>query len=446
MIVVPFHRFGFDILPLCSTYKYGKKNIMNNELHNDNTPEYFSEFSIPAGQRGIIVARFYDVWGDGSDNGWQQPVTPPNVVLDGNPITLGLWFSANSVATPEPDGFNQEDYINGQTQGGFDQHSHYYQQSFDALPYDSILTISGQFQITGYFSVVVYLGLDSNSRFQLELLDRQMEATPYDTNPYIEGNPSVISYVTGFSGGKKYASLIPAPDQGVSVSAREGEILFYRADAETSSTRFSDEIALDGCSKGYLSATKSNAVEQEVLILRIKMPTTFIGSAEPDVIFGQYQCRQVSISANIESQESVDPLLDFWTVSSRMLNEYRDSDGYAYVFFAPTDFTQQQATIQGTQPRKPPVLTWGRYTGYLLGDPNHAVIIRYRDPSPDWEGNPVRAVCYLNSEDNQPVTSEALGEWLPEMFGDTMANFESGHIGLVYDNQPWPASSQSPGK
>lgn len=405
------------------------------------TPEYHSEFTIPAGQRGMIVARFYDVWGDGSKNGWQQAVVPPDVVFDGKPITLDLWFSANSVSTIEPDGFNQEDYINGQCQGGFDQHSHYYQQSFDKLPYDATLTVTGNFQIAGYFSIVVYMGLDTvYQRFQYELLDREMSSIPENSNPYITGNPSVISY-TEHSKNKKNtmpATIALQKNYSSQPNQRNGEIFFYRPDAQRAATGFSDEIASDGCSKGYLSATKSNAELQQVLIMRIKMPSTFIGSAQPDTVFGQYQCRQVSVSANIESRESVSPLLDFWTVSSRMLNEYVDEDGYAYVFFAPTTYTYQQVIEQGTEPRTPPVIIWGKYTGYLLGDPDYAVAIRYRDPASGWNGNPENAVCYLDAATNEPVTSFELGDFLPEMFGDTMDNFLKGSIGAVVANQSWP--------
>ncbi|MGA5657813.1 hypothetical protein [Rahnella contaminans] len=403
------------------------------------TPEYTSEFTIPAGQRGIIVVRFYDVWGDGTVNGWQQPVTPPQVMFDGNNIDLALWFSANSVSTQEPDGFNQEDYINGQSQGGFDQHSHYYQQSFDELPYDAQLIISGNYQIAGYFSVTVYLGLDG-TRFQYEMLDREMISFPTNANPYIVGNPSVIFYAELDENGLRHDTLQPASHSKHSVKAEErnGELLLFRADAERSATGYSDEMASDGCSKGYLSATKEDPSNQQVLILRVKMPTTFIGSSSPDLTFSSYQCRQISVSANIESRTSVDPLLDFWTVSSQMLNQYVDNDGYAYVFFAPTSFTQQQVIDQGTAPRTPPLMIWGNYKGYLLGDPNHAIVLRYRDPASDWEGNPVNAVCYLNSAENQPVTADELGVFLPELFGDTLDNFLSGKIGAVIYDQPWP--------
>lgn len=411
-------------------------------MNNIMTPEYKSEFTIPAGQRGIIVARFYDVWGDGSLDGWQQPVTPPHVILDGDVIELALWFSANSVSKVEPDGFNQEDYINGQSQGGFDQHSQYYQQSFNALPYDAKLIVKGNYQIAGYFSITVYLGLDfgAEGRFQYEMLDREMKSIPCDSNAYIEGNPSVIYYAESkWDSNKKEMSQLSSHSQcPANVGKRDGEILFFRADAERSAMGFSDEMTSDGCSKGYLSATKDDPENQQVLILRIKMPTTFIGSATPDLTFGCYQCRQVSVGANIESTTSVDPLLDFWTVSSRMLNEYVDRDGYAYVFFAPTSFTQKQVIDQGTPPRTPPVMKWGNYKGYLLGDPNHAIVIRYRDPASDWKGNPQNAVCYLSPEHNQPVTVDELGIFLPELFGDTLDDFLNGKIGAVVSDQSWP--------
>jgi hypothetical protein len=154
------------------------------------------------------------------------------------------------------------------------------------------------------------------------------------------------------------------------------------------------------------------------------------------LIFGDYQCRYVSVNANIPQDET--PVLDFWTVDSRMLNNYKDKGGYAYVFFAPTDYTQRQAKSQGTPPKTPPVMSWGNYKGYLLGHPDYAIIIRYRDPNPTWEGNPENATCYLTPDTNQPIQPGELGEYTPEIFGDSLSNFESGKIGPVDKNGGWP--------
>lgn len=121
-----------------------------------------------------------------------------------------------------------------------------------------------------------------------------------------------------------------------------------------------------------------------------------------------------------------------------MLTDFIDEQGYAYVFFGPDDYVQQQVIEQQTVATRPPVMQWGNYQGYLLGNPGGALIIRYRDPADDWSGNPANAVCYLDMASNQPVTQEELGEYLPELYGDTLVNFQAGHIGNVVSDQPWP--------
>ncbi|MBV8801928.1 MAG: hypothetical protein JO131_02990 [Gammaproteobacteria bacterium] len=83
-------------------------------------------------------------------------------------------------------------------------------------------------------------------------------------------------------------------------------------------------------------------------------------------------------------------------------------------------------------------MTWGRYKGYLLGDPNFAIIIRYRDPDHAWQGSPENAICYANPAELKPVTVAELGEYLPEIYGDTLEHFNKGYIGIIDKNQPWP--------
>ncbi len=74
-----------------------------------------------------------------------------------------------------------------------------------------------------------------------------------------------------------------------------------------------------------------------------------------------------------------------------------------------------------------------------MGDPDYAIILRYRVPADDWGGNPLRCPCYPDPEHEQPINASQLGEWLPEVFGDTLANFEAGQIGAVNSNADWPA-------
>lgn len=76
-------------------------------------------------------------------------------------------------------------------------------------------------------------------------------------------------------------------------------------------------------------------------------------------------------------------------------------------------------------------MTWGNYTGFVLGEPTFATILRYRVPSDIWLGSPINGVCYPNADALEPVTAEELGDYLPEMYGDTFENFLNGKIGAV---------------
>lgn len=274
------------------------------------------------------------------------------------------------------------------------------------------ITVSGEFQQVGYMSATLYYSSLNTPTLPIEVIDSEMTAIPDTANPYIAGNPSVFSNEYGVS----------------------GKIDLYRPDKVASLSILPDEVAEDGCSKGYLYANKDEG--QEILILRIKVPQTFIHNATPDTVFGHYQCRELTVSAH--PVYGLPQTLDFWSVSSRMLNDFIDDEGYAYVFFGPDDYVQQQVIEQQTVATRPPVMIWGNYTGYLLGDPSGSLIVRYRDPADNWVGNPANAVCYLDKASNQPVTTAELGEYLPELYGDTLANFLAGHIGDVIKDQAWP--------
>jgi len=374
---------------------------------NETMPSYQTTITAPAGTSPWqILIRFYAPWGDGSLEGWQTPLTAPEVVIDGVAYPVDIAFSY------------QEKYSSGQPSPGYDQH----EQCFvvfigqeTALEKEMHISISGEFQQAGYMSATLYYPSVGNPGMPLEVIDKEMETIPATENPYITGNPSVFAYGVG--------------------NQDSGKVDLYRPDKLASLSILPDEVAEDGCSKGYLYANKKEG--QEVLILRIKMPQTFIHNATPDTVFGSYQCRELTVSAHsIFGQPQV---LDFWSVSSRMLNDFIDDQGYAYVFFGPDDYVHQQVVAQQTVATRPPVMRWGNYQGYLLGNPGGSLIIRYRDPADNWIGNPKNAVCYLDGISNQPVTQEELGDYLPELYGDTLINFLAGHIGNVVNNKAWPA-------
>jgi hypothetical protein len=133
----------------------------------------------------------------------------------------------------------------------------------------------------------------------------------------------------------------------------------------------------------------------------------------------------------------------FWTVNARMMKNYQDELGYAYIFWVPqSDLMLLNESQKNTKKSyEPPIITWGTYTGYVLSNPTLTFYFRYKNPNPDWEGNPINCPCYLTPSANQPITDE-LGPWCPELYGSTFANYNefinSSNIGSVVKNQSWP--------
>lgn len=380
------------------------EHVKNTVALSETMPSYQTTLVAPVGTYPWqILIRFYAPWGDGSPEGWQIPLTPPTVLVNGVAYPVDVAFSY------------KQSYMEGQPSPGYDQHEQCFAVfigQIRALEEEMLITISGEFQQVGYMSATLYFSSLNTPTLPIEVIDSEMTAIPATANPYIPGNPSVFA----------------------NANSASGRIDLYRPDKVASLSILPDEVAADGCSKGYLYANKGEG--DEILILRIKVPETFIHNATPDTIFGNYPCRELTVSAH--PVFGLPQILDFWSVSSRMLNDFIDDDGYAYVFFGPDDYVEQQVIEQKTVATRPPVMTWGNYTGYLLGDPSGSLIVRYRDPADDWVGNPANAVCYLNKASNQPVTSAELGDYLPELYGDTLANFSAGHIGDVVKDQTWP--------
>ncbi|AZT39670.1 hypothetical protein ELZ88_24375 (plasmid) [Salmonella enterica subsp. enterica serovar Karamoja] len=407
----------------------------------NNTLSIHVDWSVERFEYMYVVARFYAPFGDGSYSGWQEPVTPPAITVNGIDTTIENWFP----------GTDSTSYLMGQQGPGFDQHAQYfrYYPAQKVALYDHLdINVSGQFQKAGYFSVVCYYETvvkETGALIdqQMELIDSEMTTTSANGNPYVINNPSVFYYADPE---KKTLNLTemsvpPATERSlpvhkVVVNEDTGAISFFRLDKDASDSVVADEVATDGCSKGYLFSYKTP--EQRACILRIKVPQTFVESDSPDTTFGYYQTREFSIGANVE--ELVPPVLNFWTVSSRMLHDYIDEDGYAYVFFAPNEFVKTMVEEQQTPEMQPPLMTWGNYTGFVLGEPTFATILRYRVPSDIWLGSPINGVCYPNADALEPVTAEELGDYLPEMYGDTFENFLNGKIGAVNKDSTWPVA------
>jgi hypothetical protein len=433
-------------------------NMATSCFFNENQmPQYRTTFTFPLNKdkeqinnklvpARFVALRFYQAWGEGDATGWQTPVTPPKVLLDNEELKVFSVFA-----------YEHSYYLNGSIFLGYDQYAQYF---IAALPLDrdvrgAKLIIEGTYQQVAYISAVVYayyyLHMDNepaiyNKNIQQQVLDKEMTTVHNACHPYVAGNPSVFAYpaepvqkkmpqVPEFFNYLRQAPLIPLPSSPI--NSDTGEASVFRLDKHTSKEVVADDIADDGCSRAYLFSTID---EQEVAVLRIKVPEIFIDDDETDKTFDNYQARYFSVGAHRKVPDgSPDISLSYWTVNARMLKDYQDEQGYAYVFFAPNWYTHTVALKQNTPETQPPVLKWGRYKGYLLGKPDYAIIMRYRDPSPSWVGSPENAKCYATANRVKPVSKDELQEYTPEVFADSLDSFLQGEIGDVSQFAPWPA-------
>ena len=397
-------------------------------------PQYQVTFTLPTITSAGLVLRFYQAWGDGSSTGWKTPVNVPIVTLDGQSLEV---YETFSYASPN--------FKFGSYGIGYDEYAQYLTAVIPAIAYAGAkLTISGSFQQVAYMSATVYGYGEDGSELQLEKLDNEYTTLNGACNPYQMANPSVFAYSATTTMGNQLTTKInpPAADKLPVVAtnnASYGKLNIYRLNRQDSMWDIVDDIANDGCAQDYLYARKTSA-DQKVMVLRIKLPSTFINDYTPDKIFGDYQTRYFSVSANVDTSywHEPPPPLGYWGVNARMLAQYVDNDGYVYVFFAPNSYVRHIATQQGVPVAQPPVITWGRYQGYLLGDPSFAILLRYMDPNQSWVGSPAHAICYNTRDDLKPLANNELGDYTPEIYADTMANFMQGNIGAVNKNSAWP--------
>jgi len=393
-----------------------------------------------------LTVRFYQNWGDGSFDGYQEPVYNPKVYVDGVelPITIGFRYNASDIRT-----------YSGGAGPGFDQYAQYINADLRGNN-GSQLEVTGPFQNVSYISSTVYKTLVAVNNETLQFLGvgSQLEAFDYEfqveglSNPYITGNPSVFAYepspppkagIACKISSSQNSSRLPLPPHiQQTYSAPVGAVPVYRLDRFTSQVILADDIAEDGCTRAYLFA-EPNTTELQVFMLRVKLPSTFIDDDTPDISFGDYQARYFSVSSH-RTDFTVDKnTISYWGVNARMMKPLTDADGYAYVFFTPDSFSQDLARKQGCNPGVPPIISWGRYSGYVLGSPSYSIIIRYRAPQKTWVGSPENAVCYLSPKSLMPLHPGELADFTPEIYGGMLDAFsEKGQIGPINNKEPWP--------
>ena len=299
------------------------------------------------------------------------------------------------------------------------------------------VTISGQFSQFSYTSITSY---DITGRVVFHEFDSAFKNTT-NRNPYVPNNPSVMAYAqppyVNFDGNlssllaeiapflptavgsigshvdvnlnsklkplkvgrhgvkdlmieashplahpmlQRSDAKFPIPDVSSipEASIGTGNLPFYRLTVEQSWV-YPDGSGV-GCTNSYLFAYPK--FQDEVIIMRMKVPTTFFNSSSPSTTFGSYMAHYFSISsqrnyssANVTYNKNSAPL--YWGVNGRMLSNYSDSEGYAYVFMTPVNFTWALAKEQNL-PRNsttPPIYTWGGYTGRTCVELTHCIAL-----------------------------------------------------------------------
>jgi hypothetical protein len=202
-------------------------------------------------------------------------------------------------------------------------------------------------------------------------------------------------------------------------------------------------------------------IKQQLLtcgILRIKVPYTYSPRLEPKVTTQQnYNVQYFSAGFHVSYNPFplVSSLPGFWTVNGTMLQQLQDEDGYAYLFYIRTDLWPSYIAANpgfDFKLKTPPIIQWGKYKGYLCGQPTYVLILRYKEANPEWIENPVHACCYASPASNKPIAATQLGGFVPEVYnvtpqqdadiGTDYQNFiQLPDIGVVPQNEEWPVST-----
>lgn len=411
------------------------------KVYDTEMPSFKFDYILPSDLYDIksveTMFRFNNFFGDGSINGWLQPMPDPELSVSIGSEQMIIYA-------------DDQEYNSGGSMGNSDQFCRISWGIIDAsentpLNPGTTVSISGRFQQVSYFSLAVYIVYGDNLIRYVTIRAKDMTAVPPGLNPYTEGNPSVFAYPAP----QKTDKLLPTKliknavtrqqpvTQGESNIYENGWVDIYRIDRLTGTTGSPDGMEADGCADYYI--TYHDDLPYSAFIFRIKVPDTFVKNGSPDKIYGSYQCSEYIISSYQTRPASV-PILPYWETCSRQMYENIDDNGYAYVFLLSDEYVQSLIEEQQTPYATPPIVSWGNFKGPALGLPTRNVSIRLRGPSENWAGAPINTACYFTPIDNQPLTAEALGEWLPELYGDTFANFLNGNIGAVSNDQPWPES------
>lgn len=313
-----------------------------------------------------------------------------------------------------------------------------------AVADDQTLTVQGFFEQTGYMSLSLRRYVDKGTAFITEepahFKGDELAVIDGGLNPFIEGNLSVFAYErpapsvqqnASLSGTSKLIETLNHSDgneatkyknQTRKSAGRAGadeHIDFYRPTTQSFyNGEYGDQesLAPDGCSADYLAALYQLNSTKPYFILKMKVPTSFIHDDNPETTYAGYQVQEFTVDTYTEINSYGGNTR--YGLTSRQVNDYKDSDGYAYVFLAPPDVVTQLALEQGLDynvTKIPPVYTLDGNTGYVLD--RGIVNIRHRGSDPTWAGYVGNSTCYLTDAEMQPIQPEDLGEYYPELTG-----------------------------
>lgn len=249
-----------------------------------------------------------------------------------------------------------------------------------------------------------------------------------------EGNPYTFGSTTVFANDKAQTSLVAHEDKPrishSPVLLGEGEpVPFYRPDI------LSSKFQLDGansgeCSDAYVTTIWNSSDlrmpdDRLYHVIRVVVPYVFVRTdLEPaDALFGSYDARYFSVSAHREYYYHSSrvpftvPNVSWWTINARMMSEVVDGAGHAYIVTLPDADAEKLQQEQGLEAWEAPKIDWGGRKVFVLGLPtNGFIVMRYRDPDPNWAGSPANAPCYKIPRTNRPLTKDSLGVYTPLMY------------------------------
>jgi hypothetical protein len=237
-----------------------------------------------------------------------------------------------------------------------------------------------------------------------------------------------------------------------------GKIGVFRVDKETSLMSFISEEVKTSCFEDYLfSSVQYRQLEFPVSDISLFFKTFGIMRITLMNGYMTSQCIQWNASIDVNyfsvtfhvSNQFYDPLLlPFWTVNLRQLYDIVDTDGYAYIFFAP--YQDVVSHMDTPDQHTPPIIQWGHRRGYLVQTPTGRIIYRYKDPNPFWAGYPGHAPCYETFLQNRAITTQLIDQttakdYCPSVYGDIFPSWEAfmnaPFLGHVPRDGPWPSSS-----